>query len=78
MSQLLIATKQRSASVSLPDLSKEEVQQFVSIADAIRYLIKKYPEASNGSIARLVSKYHTKEVRVQWVYNVRHQILKSK
>ena len=69
---MLIQTKARSNSTVLPDLTKEEIEKFESIADAIRYIKKKHPEASYGSIAKLVSKYHTKEVKTQWVYNVLH------
>ena len=78
MTQLLIATKGRASTVELPELTKEEVLGFQSIADAIRYLVTKHPEASNGSIAKLLSNYHSKTVRPQWVYNVRHQELKRK
>ncbi len=76
MTQVLIATKGRSNTQVLPDLTDAEVKKFTSIADAIRYVSKKYPEASNGSIAKLLSKYHTKDIRPQHVYNVKNQILK--
>lgn len=78
MSQVLIATKGRNEATILPKLSDEEVKSFNSIADAIRYVHNKYPTASNGSIAKLLTNYHTKPIRPQHVYNVLHQVLKGK
>lgn len=78
MTNLMIKSKGRSESIVLPDLTAEEINKFNSMADAIRYVSKKYPKASCGSIANLLSKYHDKKVRPQHVYNVQHQILKTK
>ena len=70
MAQLLITTKGRITNVVLPDLTEEEVLSFSSIAEAILYVHTQHPKANNRSIADLVSKYHTKEISTNWVYNV--------
>ena len=76
---LMIKTNRQKAQTTLPDLTDDEIKKFNSIADAIRYVSKKYPDASNGSIAKLLSKYHPNgNVRPQHVYNVLHQIIKRK
>lgn len=73
---VMIQSKARSISEDKVLLTDAEIESCVSVADAIRKCIKKHPNVSNGTIARFISKHHNKEVRVQWVYNVRNQKLK--
>lgn len=78
MTQILIATKGRATTQDVEILTEAEIKKCTSMADAIRACVAKDPQLSNGTIARFLSKYHTKDVRPQWVYNVRNQELKRK
>ena len=75
---IMIKTKGRSKTEDVTILTDAELQSCESIADAIRKCVKKDPTLSNGTIAKFLSKHHTKDVRPQWVYNVRNQHLKRK
>ena len=75
---VMIKTKGKSVTIDKDILTEKELEACNSMADAIRACVKKDPTASNGTIARFLSKHHTDTVRPQWVYNVRNQNLKRK
>lgn len=75
---IMIKTKGRSTTIDKDILTDDQLKSVESMADAIRLCIKVDPNASNGTIARFLSKHHTKKVPPQWIYNVRHQQLKRK
>lgn len=74
---VMIKTKGRSDTIDVDILSDAELEKCVSMADAIRKCIAKDKNYSNGTIARFLSKHHSKKVPPQWVYNVRNQHLKK-
>lgn len=75
---VMIKTQARSVTEDKVLLTDAEIEGCVSIADAIRKCSAKHPKVSNGTIARFLSKHHTKPIRVQHVYNVLHTTLKRK
>lgn len=74
MSQQVTVVRKFSKSVSEPRqfFDQKKADTFTSMAEAIRFCKKEFPDAKNGEIARFL------QIRPQWVFNVLNNPPKKK
>jgi len=59
-------------------LTKEEIVACSNTSEAIRLCKARHPDASNGEIAKFLSRYQEKDMRPQQVFNTLNYIRKTK